>query len=151
MVTNRKQFDYSIYRRENNYEITSRELPIQEMIKVKGQDMQEEYTITSVCGSKLKFIVENRMSDDRLRIIVNRIEGEIEFELEDLQTGLMPLEWKKGQPIAKLLGTTTAYNTPNGCIILQQPINVFIKKVEQFTDNPDQLKKDPYTRVYECD
>jgi hypothetical protein len=124
-------------------------LSTQELLKVKGQDMQEDYTNALVYGSKMQFIVEERIRDGRVRLIVKRLEGKIEFQLEDVETGKMPLEWKKGTTLAKVHGTITAYKDSTNSVVQQTPINVFIKRVKEFTDDSDQLQNDPSIQVYE--
>lgn len=133
-----------------NFLYKTKGLSIQDMLRAHGQDLQMGYTLTNVNGTQLKFIAEQRMKDDRLRIVVIPLAGNVQFKLDDVATGLMGLQWHYGEPLAKVKGTITAKNESlYGTVIQDQTTSILILPVQEYNLSEQEVKNQKGFILYE--
>jgi hypothetical protein len=106
----------------------------QDILKVKGHDLNDGYTIVTINGTKLKVTAEQRVKDGKLRIAAIPLESDVKLKPKKVVKGLMECQWKHGEPLAKVYGTITSHNDQRlGTVVQEQVTDVLIRSVEQFS------------------
>lgn len=115
-----------------------------EMFNILGHELLGGRTIVTINDTQLQLVVEKKQSDNRLRVVVMPISGDIKFKFDRLEMGSMGLKWHFGEPLVKVYGEITAENPSlHSTIIQYQAISVLIKTVKEFSISDEELKKHP--------
>lgn len=120
----------------DNFLSGTKQLSEPDFFKAHGLDMQPGYTITNSGGAKLIMNAESRKKDGRIQLVVKPLSENTKFTYEDMEKGLKGNEWKKGEPMLIVYGTTLKQDK-NYSISNDQSIPIFIQSVEEFSVDKD--------------
>ena len=118
----------------------TRQLPEPQYYKAAcGQDLQEGYTVYQLRQSKVKMVVEERISDNKILIVAIPLDKNIQFDFKQASFGTMGGKWKHGEPLAKIHGVFTSHES-NSSAVFNSTVSVLIKKVNDFSVDMDLAK-----------
>lgn len=124
-----------------NFLENTRPLSDWEFFKALGQDLQKGYTLVDQAGIKLKGIAERRKEDGKLLVAVIPTSPHTEFEFDHLLECALGSKWNFGAPLIKIYGTSTMEDCVTCKNELTHVISVMIKPVQEFSVDPEQVKK----------
>lgn len=122
----------------------TKELPPQYYYITKGQDLHPGYTVVNLGPASFRVIAEVRKRDRAPLIAVEPLNENTMFTFKDMQEGAMGGEWNAGATAIKVTGTVTARN-----YIFDETSTVMVKEVDEFTVEPEALKKNPMNLVFD--
>lgn len=117
--------------------------------KACGQDLQEGYTIVTVCGAKVKMLAEKREKDGQLQVVVIPQTDDVEFFYEDMQECLMGAQWKYKEPLLKVYGTFVIKKTGYAANSMGYVTSIFLPTVPEFTADKPSVKEKKQAYIFQ--
>jgi hypothetical protein len=132
-----------------NFLSKTKQLSGQDCLLAQGWDLESGYTWFDVNGMQLLCVVERRRRDSKVQVVVYQNE-QTSFSFQKVDHERSAMSWRREEELVKVYGDLSAEFSD--ATRIESPgivINVFVKAVDEFSLDNEDLQKDLRIFVYQ--
>ena len=132
-----------------NFLSKTKQLSDQDCLLAQGWDLESGYTWFDVNGMQLLCVAERRRRDNKVQVVIYQ-HGQTSFSFKKVDHERSPMTWRRGEELVKVTGIFREnFPMQAGLKAPGTVINVFVKEVDEFSLDKEDLQKDSRLFVYQ--